>query len=191
VNECKCGYSASEAIEQIASEFVTVPSREIDKKERAISIERRRIYNRFSRVPEKFTIKEIAVKAQVSESTVRKTLTELSEDGFLLSEESIDGTMFYYLTEDGYSRFLYGSETIGHWGPLRDKKKLYNVPCAVSEPITIKEICKRSGASEYLIRKTIKFLEKHGEVTCEDRNARPRKYLVKAGDIAESLLTVK
>ena len=139
----------------------------------------------------KFTIKEIAVKAQVSESRVRKTLTELSEDGFLLSEESIDGTMFYYLTEDGYSRFRYGSETIGHWGPLRDKKKLYNVLCAVSEPITIKEICKRSGASEYLIRKTIKFLEKHGEVTCEDRNARPRKYLVKAGDIAESLLTVK
>lgn len=183
-----CGFSAADVLNEISSDASATSAREVDASERAISLERRRIYSYLSKAADKFTIREITAETEVSQSTVRKALTELSDEGYVLSEENIRGPRLYTLTEAGHSRFRYSSETLGEWSSPKGKLKLYNVLTAILEPITIKDICKRSGASEYLIRKTIKALEQHGEAICENHAARPRKYTIKAGHYVESLL---
>ncbi|MHA2231757.1 MAG: HTH domain-containing protein [Candidatus Hodarchaeales archaeon] len=183
-----CGFSAADVLDEISSDASATTPPEVDASERAISVERRRIYSYLSKATGRFTIRQIAAETQVSQSTIRKALTELSDEGYVLSKETSSGPRFYTLTEAGHSRFRYSSETLGEWSSPRGKLKLYNVLTTISEPITIKDICKRSGASEYLIRKTIKALEQHGEAICENYAARPRKYTIKAGQYTESLL---
>lgn len=183
-----CGYSAVDDIDHISRGSRTTQPKETDKKELILSLERRRVYDLLSKTSEKFTVRQIATKTQISESTVKKTLAELSNGGYLLSVQASSGVFLYRLTEAGYSRFRYSSETLEGWTPPKDKMKLYNVLTTVTEPVTIREILRRSGASEYLVRKTIKSLEQHGEAICEDRAARPRKYTIKPGSFVESLL---
>ncbi|MFX0113438.1 MAG: HTH domain-containing protein [Candidatus Hodarchaeota archaeon] len=183
-----CGYSVADALDQIVSEASTTHASKPDKSDLTVSLERRRIYDLLSRTSEKFTIRQIAVEAQVSQSTVRKALTELSDEGYVLSEESASGAVLYGLTEAGHSRFRYSSETLEGWTPSREILNLYNVLTTIIDPVTIKDLCERSGASEYLVRKTIKLLEQHREAICEDRAARPRKYMIKPGPYVESLL---
>jgi len=185
MNKCECGYSAVEALDQISRESSTARIVETDEGERALSVERRRIYEFLSSLPDRFTVRQIAEETDVSESTVRKSLQELSEEGSIISGQSPGGKTVYGLTETGYTRFRYGSDALT---APRDEEKLYVALKAISEPVTVKEIIKRSGVSEYLVRKAMKFLEEEGEVVCEDRDARPRKFTIKAGPMAVKLL---
>ncbi len=187
MGECTCGYSAQKAVDEIKDDYGGVVQEE-DESKRKISVERRKIFDFLSEAPEIFTVKEISTASRVSQSTIRTTLSELEEEKFIHSQvDEREGTL-YSLTEEGYSRFRYGKLTLGRWGSPRDKDRLYITLKKATEPVTVKELCKSSGVSEYLVRKTIRHLEEHGEAFCDDRNARPRKYSVTPGEITLSLL---
>lgn len=178
VHTCECGYHDAESVPVLPE----APSHEGEEEDAAVSPARRRIFDFLHGVNEAFTVKQVAKEAAVSESTVRKTFSELVEEGLILSEESPSGTLFYELSEKGFSRYRYGTDTLGLWSEPRDQEKLFLALLnnSVSQkPVTIRSLRQDSGASEYLVRKTVKTLEKEGNAICDNPEARPREYLVK------------